>query len=213
MSAFFGFDSGYLDKMLQCWREEKPFIHLDHAYFQRGYDKGNFRVNLSHFHQTRILDAPDDRLKALGVGVEPWRKGREVLVIAPSRRICEALGVVHWAKDTANKLRKWTDRPIRIKEKGPGLLGELKDCHAVVSLSSVAEVEAAKHGVPVFVTKDSPAAPIAELDFSKIETPVYPDRDKWLASLAYSQYHVSEMSLAIKTIRKMLDGDYNLRGT
>lgn len=194
VSCFFGFDSGYVDKLMQCWREEKPFVHLDHAYFQRGYNGGNFRVNVGHFHQTGLLDVSDDRLKKLGVGVEPWKKGREVLVITPSQRICQALGVSgHWAKETAARIRKYTDRPIRIKDKGPGLLGELKDCHAVVSLSSVAEVEAAKYGIPVFATEHSPASPIAEKDFSKIEAPIYPEREMWLRSLSYSQWHVSEL--------------------
>jgi hypothetical protein len=158
---------------------------------------------------------PDDRLKRFEVVYHPWKRGLEVLVIAPSQRICQALGASgHWAKETAAHIRKYTGRPIRIKEKGPGLGGELKDCHAVVSLSSVAEVEAAKAGVPVFCTADSPAAPIGERDFSKLETPIYPDREMWLRTLSYSQFHIGE--LADGTAKKIIEelyGDQYLRRT
>ena len=193
LSLFMGFDAQ--DQIRKCLEGGFPFIHIDHAYFKRGYEHGNFRVIVNRFHQNQLLDVPGDRLRKFDVKTEPWKKGREVIVLEPSTMICRMLQKPpHWAQETEAKIKSFTDRPIRIKRKGPGLIGELRNCHAVVSLASVAEVEAAKYGIPVFAAEHSPAAPIAEHDFSRIETPVYPDREQWLRTLSYSQFHVSEMS-------------------
>jgi len=203
------------DRMMECWRKGLKFLHIDHAYFDRGYETGNMRVNVDHFHQSKLLDVPGDRVSKFGVVTQPWKKGREVIVIAPSQKVCKVLGVSgHWAKQTGLALKKYTDRPIRVKEKGAGLIGELKDCHAVVSLSSVAEVEAALYGVPVFATGHSPAAPIAEKDFSKIESPIYPDREPWLRTLSYSQWHKSEMGNGTtkRHLERVLNGDIDFCG-
>lgn len=203
-----GLDDDSLGRIIRCRKEGKPFVFLDHAYFDRGYKTGNFRVIVNGVHQTTLLDVPGDRWERFGITPKPWRQGREVVVIAPSERVCTVLGASkRWAQETAGQLGKYTSRPIRIKFKGPGLDGELKDAHCVVSLSSVAEVEAALIGVPVFASQHSPAAPIAEQDFSKIESPLYPDRGAWLRTLAYSQWHISEMADGTTTrhLRKVLE--------
>jgi hypothetical protein len=213
LSLFMGFDAQ--DQIRKCL-EGRPFIYIDHAYFKRGYEHGNFRVIVNGFHQTGIRDVPGDRLKKFDVKVEPWKRGRSVVVIEPSQNICRFLEVSpHWARETEELVKRHTDRPVRIKRKGPGLIGELRDCHAVVSLSSVAEVEAAKYGIPVFATRHSPASPIAWHDFTKIETPVYPDREAWLRTLSYSQWHVSEMAdgTTRRHLEGCMDGDFHLRGT
>lgn len=211
LCIFFGLDA--MTQLQQCIQKKRPFVYMDHAYFERGYEARNFRVCVNHVHQTGLLDVPGDRAK--GVTLYPWKKGKEVIVLAPSQKICQALGISgHWAEETALFLRRYTDRPIRIKHKGAGLLGELKDCHAVVGLSSVAEVEAARFGVPVFAGEHSPARPIAESDLTRIETPLYPDREPWLRTLSYSQWHTDEMS-AGKTMRHLerCYGDFYIRGT
>ena len=207
LTVTWGFDHDSFQRMVECRKEKRPFLFLDHAYFKRGYENGHCRLVINGVHQSELVKVPDDRLKKFGVEVQPWRKGREVLVIVPSENVCRFLGYpLRWAQETANELKKYTDRPIRLKFKGPGLVGELKDCHAVVSLASVAEVEAAKFGVPVFASKHSPAAPIAEQDFSRIEQPIYPEREMWLRGLAYSTWHISE--LADGTTRRALEGLY-----
>jgi hypothetical protein len=203
------FDS--LSKIKQCRREGKPFIFMDHAYFNRGYDTGNMRVCVGGVHQTTLWSVPEDRKKSCGVVEQPWRFGAEVFVIAPSERVCEALGASkRWATETAKELRKYTSRSIRIKVKGDGL--KYENAHCAVSLSSAADVEAAVLGVPVFATEHSPAAPIAQKDFSRIETPIYPDRTQWLSTLAYSQWNVGELAdgTTKRHLERVLDGDLKL---
>jgi hypothetical protein len=73
-------------------------------------------------------------------------------------------------------------------------------------------VEMAVAGVPCFTSEFSPAAQISEKDFSKIETPIYPDREPWLKTLSYSQWNVGEMAVGQTTrhLTRVLDGDLNL---
>lgn len=219
LSLFWGFGDPVEEKMVRCMREGLPFLHLDHAYFKRGYEHGNVRVNFGHFHATRLLDVPGDRAGLARKRLEPWREGRHIVLVSPSERICRVLAQVRgipanakdWVRQAESKLREYTSRPIVVKEKGGSFLDAIKGAHAVVSLSSVAEVEAAVHGVPVFVTQDSPAAAVGLLDWSRIESPIYPDRDAWLRSLSYSQFHVSEFAGTTRKIIEGLYGDFYLQ--
>ena len=62
----------------------------------------------------------------------------------------------------------------------------------MVTHSSNIAVEAAISGIPVFVSSTSACEPIGLTDFSKIESPIYPDREAWLAHLSYSQFYFEE---------------------
>jgi len=194
-----------------------PFIHLDHAYFKRGYrnppDTANFRVNYCHFHQTRLITGlPPDRADQWRKRVQPWKTdGASIIVIIPSDRISGFLGEREWAKRVSQELRRYTSRPIIVKEKGPGLDGYLKTAWAVVSLSSVSEVEAVLAGVPVFVGKHSPANQVGSGWIESIESPQYPDREDWLRTLSYSQFNGDEMASGKAWgILKELYGDHEL---
>lgn len=198
LSLLWGFDEAHLQKMRECQRKGFPFIHMDHAYFKRGYENGLFRANFNHFHQTRLLDVPSDRSHLGRKRLQEWKTGgRHVVLILPSERICNYLTKTsqkNWQRVTFDEIRKHTDRPIVVKEKGPGLAGPLKNAWACVSLSSVAEVESVLAGVPVFVSQHSPACQVGLQDLSLIEKPISPDREMWLNTLGYSQFHVSEMA-------------------
>lgn len=222
LPIFWGFDDPTLGKIVRCMKEKKPFLHLDHAYFKRGYEHGNVRVNFGHFHQTRLLDLPEDRVLLARKRLESWRNGRDVVIVAPSERICRALSGMRgipanardWCRRAESEVKRFTSRPVVVKEKGGSFLDAIKNAHAVISLSSVAEVEAVVHGVPVFVSQDSPAFQMNSGDLSCIETPKYPDREMWLRTLSYSQYHLSELSDG--SIRRHLErcyGDLQLHGT
>ena len=56
-------------------------------------------------------------------------------------------------------------------------------------------VESFTNGVPVFCDGNNCAAkPIAETDFSKIETPKYEDRVALFSNLAYNNWTMEEMA-------------------
>lgn len=181
------------------------FVYFDHSYFQRGWHRHHFRAVRNGLHLTEMLDRPDDRMKRFGVTVEPWRKtGREVVIIPPSVAQMQVYGNHDWLMQTESRLSQITDRPVTCKTSKETSLREfLSDAWAVVTYASVAGVEAALMGVPVFSTDRCPSWPVCAGPLENIETPAYADfREKWAASLAYASWHSDE-------IERVKWGDYH----
>lgn len=175
------------------------FFYIDHAYFDRGHGK-SYRITRNRYEAGPVRKCPTGRLDKLDIETGPWRKsGREIIVCPPTDYFMAAHGCADWLETTLEALGKATDRPIVIRQKPqPGetavpLKTALKTAHALVTHSSNVAIEAACLGTPVFVNPASAAAPIGETDLSKIETPVYPDREPWLAHLAYNQFSLDEI--------------------
>ncbi len=101
-----------------------------------------------------------------------------------------------WITETIDALARVTDRQIviRDKESKRSLQSDLHGAHALVTHGSIAAVEAVILGCPVFVHPDSAATPVGRTDLTKIESPIYPDRQPWLNSLAYSQWTEDEFT-------------------
>ncbi len=75
------------------------------------------------------------------------------------------------------------------------LVDDLKNCWAAVNYNSSPVVGAAIEGVPIFVMDPakSQCAEIANLDLSKIENPLLPDRQKWVERLAMFHWNFNEL--------------------
>ena len=69
-----------------------------------------------------------------------------------------------------------------------------EDYFAMVTYNSNTLVESLENGVPVLCDPMCAASPIAETDFSKIETPKYGDRIALFSSLAYNNWTLKEMA-------------------
>lgn len=192
--CFFGFD--FIPELKRHVEDGIPFVFVDHAYFKRGYENGgatgNFRVIKSDIHQTKAKNVDYPRME---VPMREWRKGDHILVFPPSLTIAKTFDAKGWVEETISTLRKHTDRKIVVKLKHARhpLSHYLQNCHAVVGYGTVASVEAALLGVPVFSGPHCPATPVGLTDLSRIEDPAYPDRNRWLASLTYSQFHLDEI--------------------
>jgi hypothetical protein len=94
---------------------------------------------------------------------------------------------------------------VRDKEQqrfGRRLHQDLKGAHCLVTHGSNAAVESVIMGCPVFVHSDSAASLVGLTDLNKIERPIYPDREAWCRSLAYSQ--VSEREILDGTVWRLL---------
>jgi hypothetical protein len=175
------------------------FYFIDNAYFGRGH-YNNYRITRNGFEAGAIRRCPPDRIKALGVEAAPWNRGGEyVLVCPPTEPFMRAHGCGTWLEETLVELKRHTDRKIVVRQKPRAeetvvpLDDALRGAHALVTHSSNIAVEAAVAGTPVFVAPTSAAAPVGLTDLSKIESPVFPDRDPWLAHLAYSQFSFEEL--------------------
>ncbi len=173
-------------------RDKEPFLFVDHAYFNRGYQLGNFRVCQNAFHKVEWEPRPADR-RRIAPKLDPWKKdGGHIVVVPPADSWKKIIDFGDWTQRVCSTLKRHTQRKVIVLEKKGGFLDAMKRSWAVVVNCSVAGVEAAIAGYPVFCEPLCPAYPVACNDYSKIETPLYPDREEWLNSLCYAQWNVKE---------------------
>lgn len=213
------------------WEAQKrkhTFLYMDHAYFHatRDYkDKGFgllYRIIRSQMQLNYLVDLQQKDYKRIQrfkpIKVKTFHKsGRYILVLPPTQAIARLYGINYeeWLKETMNTIKKYTDRPIIIRnktEKIP-LQNQLKEAWAVVTYQSTAAIEAIINGVPVFCDEICCAKPVAETDFTKIEKPKYTDNDfrkKWIDSLLSCQFSMSEIEsgLAYETTMRLQNDNY-----
>jgi hypothetical protein len=189
------------------WRKTgRQWIYWDRGYFRRvfaaslprGDNGGMYRWHLNGFQLQHISQLPDDRWRAMRTDVLPWRKnGRHIVIAAPSRTYAKFHRIESWIADTIDALARVTDRQLVIRDKehvrNRPLQRDLEGAHALVTHGSIAAVEAVALGCPVFVHQDSAAALVGQTDLTKIEKPIYPDRQAWLNALCYSQFNEAEL--------------------
>jgi len=151
-----------------------------------------------------IIERPDDRWKRLEYPIESRKHGKHILLVTPSEKPCKFYGIdkEDWIKSTVKEIKKYTDRPIVIRDKAPRqhritktIFDDLNNCHALVTYQSIAAVESVLYGVPAFTLAPTAADPVCDKDLSLIEHPTRQDQDKiykWACHLAYGQFHIDE---------------------
>lgn len=199
-------------KLIQeCWENNHTFYYMDSGYVGNYKSSSNpqgwkvwHRIVKNNVQHTEIIDRPDDRWKRLNYPIENRKQGRHILLVTPSEKPCLFYGIDRdsWVKETIVTIKKYTGRPIVIRDKQPrqqritkSIFDDLLDCHALVTYQSIAAVESVLFGVPAFTLAPTAADPVCDKDISTIETPTIQDRDKiykWACHLAYGQYHIDE---------------------
>ena len=177
----------------------RNFLYCDHAYFDRGHLK-NYRILLNRHGLGNLRNCDFDRQRLLNVRLSPWRKtGSHILVCPPTEYFMNAHHCPMWLENTLSTLQAHTDRPIIVRGKPSAdapqapLSDQLLDCHALVTHSSNIAVEAIIAGVPAVVHSDCAAISVSESRLDRIEKPKMPDRELWLANLAYTQFTFHEI--------------------
>jgi len=142
-----------------------------------------------------------ERFNALGVMLEPMRKDGKHVLVCPNRSfgVGEQIMPTAWADQCAERLRKQTNREVRIR-RHPGnnapqrpLSEDLKDAWAVYVWSSGAGVHALLAGIPTFceapywILKGAAAR-------GSVEDPVMPIRDEHFVSMAWAQWTCDEIA-------------------
>ncbi len=168
-------------------------LYFDNPYFLRHEKHDRFRLVRGGSHLTKIL--PYQERHIYQPPLKPWRTdGKGILIIPPSDTQIKIYGAQNWLAKTMKRLRRTTGRHIVIKENKKHPLSDfLRDAWAVVTFGSVAGVEAAIAGVPVFAGPQCPALPISAGFPEDIEDPEYCDRREWLRSLAYACWTVADL--------------------
>lgn len=171
------------------------------------------RIEKNDMQQNRILDVPDDRWRELcefspDLNYRGWRKksGSKILLIMSTEKPFMYYGEKkdEWVSNTIATIKQHTDREIVIREKegraerSNNTIYEAldDDIWALVTYNSIAAVEAIQSGIPAFSMAPTAASTVCCNDLSLIEYPPQPSEDviyKWLSSLAYGQFSLSEI--------------------
>lgn len=206
-------------KTNRCYYFDQPYFfytaYKDHNDFRDQW----YRINVNDVQTNKISndDKHLERYKKLldtsksEIELKKWKKsGDHILVIPPSYHTAKWYDIdeTKWVKDTVDEIKKHTNRPIRVRykykngvkfgdrvDKDNPLQNDLRKCHAIVSFHSMCASHAVREGVPSFCSEHSPAAPVSLLlnQLDKIENPIRPDRERWMATLLGSQFTLSEM--------------------
>jgi hypothetical protein len=177
-----------------------PFWYMDSAYLQ-GARQRYLRVERRRFWPEIIPGTHTlERASNMGIKLVPWRKGGgHVLICLHGYKFGLPWGIdiAEWHGSIVRRVRAATDRQIIVRPKlmtrPIPLEAQLRKAWCVVTHSSTAAVHAVLAGVPAFCEPTCAAAPVGCTDFSRIEAPMRPDREPWLAELAWRQWSHVEM--------------------
>jgi hypothetical protein len=199
----------------------KPVIVLEVGMLQRGH---TWKMGINGTGSAAIYGYGLDlqRPQKLNLQLKPWHTTGDDIVIALQRDDSEQWAgqppVEKWLKQIVNQLRQVSQRPIVIRSHPrrevvvlPGCVIDkplhmpntyddfdfdrvLNNAWAVVNWNSGPGSQAVMSGVPAFVGGDSLAAPVANLDWSQIETPARPDRSEWLINLSHTEWTCNELA-------------------
>jgi hypothetical protein len=210
------------DLINQCWNENRTFYFMDTGYFANYITKTNpkgvkrwhriVKNNLQHLGP--IIQRPDDRWEKLQYEFPKlkwpgWKKnGKSILLVVPSEKPCKFYGINidDWIKTTIDEIKKYTNRPIIVRNKSKNRLDRSvnftiydhldQNIFALVTYNSIAATEAVAYGIPSFTLAPNAASYVSSTDLTKIDTPYYPEVDKvvdWCRHLAYGQFNNDEL--------------------
>ena len=212
-SMFWGFVNNNLALVKKLEARKQTYWFTDTPYFGR-FDNNNlkpdnhyWRICKNKIHVPFIKDCKSDRFEKFGMKVKaPNFKGKYILVCPSSPNINEYLGKPNWTQETVEQIKRYTDRPIKVREKprGRGTSGpseaivplseDLKDAWVCVTSCSISAVEAQCMGIPTICDEKSFALPVSANHLNDIENPFFVGAEEWLYSLAYQQFTPEEFN-------------------
>lgn len=207
-------------EMAACRAAGRDFYYIDTGYFGNGKKKTYHRITKNDVQNFGpIIERPSDRLDAAGVRPNKFRRGRNILLAPPSQKLLNLydINLEQWLADTQKEIRKFTDRPIIVREKQSRSVRQStdtmemaleQDIHCLVTFSSIAAVEALLFGKPAITLGPNAAAPLCSKSVSEIENLYIPTLDEvssWARHLSYCQF--SEAEMRDGTAWRILNGD------
>lgn len=198
--------------------ERRPFYHFDNGFWDsaKGGRQGYYRISYRGISPVHLRKPDPARTMRHPVEFKPWRKtGGRIVVAMPGNGFgkCVGISTTEWCDEIADRLRRVTDRPIHIRDKGAArpLDHDLRDAWALVTHSSNAATAAVISGIPVFCGELCPAAPVGNSELWDMENPLMPDREHWWQSLLCQQFTLDELDRGVaapylKMIQQQVDG-------
>jgi hypothetical protein len=210
-AMFWGFVGNNREMVQKLDARNHNYWFTDTPYFGR-FDNNNlkpdnhyWRICKNRIHVPYIKNCKADRFEKFGMKIKaPNFAGKHVLVCPSSTGIHQYLNRPNWTNETIEQIKRYTDRPIKLRHKprGRGTSGpseakvplseDLKEAWCVVTSCSIAAVEAICEGIPVFCDNISFAVDVGNVELSDIENPYYGGPEPWLYSLAYQQFTPEE---------------------
>ena len=212
-SMFWGFVNNNMALVKVLEARKQTYWFTDTPYFGR-FDNNNlkpdnhyWRICKNRIHVPFIKGCKSDRFEKFGMKIrENKNKGKNILVCPSSPNINEYLGKPNWTQETVEQIKRYTDRPIKVREKprGRGTSGpseaivplseDLKDAWVCVTSCSISAVEAQCMGIPTICDEKSFAEPVSANQLNDIEDPYFVGVEDWLYSLAYQQFTPEEFT-------------------
>lgn len=195
-----------------CKLHNLNFYNLDSGYFSTTKLKTYFRVSKNSYQNIeQIVERPANRWHSFNIKLNSFVRGSTIVVVPPDEKKLHienlAPSVDLWIENTVAEIRKYSDRPVRIRQR-PASRAERtvndtflnfisKDTYCVVGHSSNALVESAMCDIPVISLGESATCSLYNNNISNIESISIVDSDlkmKWLYHLSYSQFTREELS-------------------
>ena len=212
-SMFWGLVGNNREMVKKLEARNHNYWFTDTPYFGR-FDNNNlkpdnhyWRVCRNAIHVPYLKNCKADRFEKFGMKIKaPNFAGKYVLVCPSSAGIHSYLDRPNWTKETIEQIKRYTDRPIRLRHKprgngtsGPSeakvpLSDDLKDAWCVVTSCSLVSVEAQCMGIPVICDEKSFAKAVGGQELADIENPFFVGCEDWLYSLAYQQFTPEEFA-------------------
>ncbi len=199
---------GKRKQIKECWATGRDFYYIDTGYFGNDRKKNYHRITKNNLQNIGpVIHRPRDRLSRTGITLKKFRPGKNILLCPPSEKVMKFfdLDLQTWILETVDTIKKYTDRPIIIREKQARSVRVTTDTmemalannvHCLVTFNSIAATEALLSGKPAFTLGPNAAQSLCSSDLSKIEKPFIPHLDEveeWAAHLAYCQFTELEM--------------------
>lgn len=194
-----------------------PFFYVDSGYIGNIKRKVYGRVIYNDLHFNSDKEYPTDRLEAVFAFLEEkfeikktdlfkeWKYDGKKILFCPPIDITGffyEFDIKEWKNSVVEQIQAQTNKEIVVREhpkksKVKKTINQsiyaFDDVYIVVAYSSAIAVDAVIGGVPAMCLGPNAAQAVSIRNIENINSPVYPDRIKWMSALAYHQYTFAEM--------------------
>jgi hypothetical protein len=193
----------------------KPVFILEVGALKRGWTwkvSANHTTALGIYGHTSNLDPLRPGRIGTYLKISKTHRKDHILIACQHQKSQQWQGLPdleHWANDTVNRVRSYTDRPIMIRphprsrfsyiSENAKMIAPIRvpntheeydidyDCHCVINHNSGPSISAAIAGTPVICDESSLAYPVSDI-LENIEKIQLPDREKWFLEMCHTEW-------------------------